>query len=144
MQDEVNNEEQGQNSDDALDEAMEGSHNARTNMSGVEEISSVRSKKRKNMGSVASLAEVANNAAMLLGDRIKESSSELSEGIKLEVDLKKKTSIITSELQKMKSLSKVERFRAIRKIKSEPDSVLTFWDLKEDEREEWVQFMLSE
>ncbi|PWA58670.1 myb/SANT-like domain, Harbinger transposase-derived nuclease domain protein [Artemisia annua] len=144
MQDEVNNEEQGQNSDDALDEVMEGSHNARTNMSGVEEISSVRSKKRKNMGSVASLAEVANNAAMLLGDRIKESSSEMSEGIKLEVDLKKKTSMITSELQKMKSLSKVERFRAIRKIKSEPDSVLTFWDLKEDEREEWVQFMLSE
>nr|GEW43089.1 hypothetical protein [Tanacetum cinerariifolium] len=81
MQDEVNNEEQEQNSDDAFDEAMKGSHNARTNMSGVEEILSVRSKKRKNMGNVVSLVEVANNAAILLGDRIKESSSELSEAV---------------------------------------------------------------
>lgn len=113
-------------------------------MSGVGEISSVRSRKRKSMGSIASLAEVVNEAVILLGDRIKDSSAEMSEGIKLEVELKNKTNLITSELQKIKSLTKVERFRAIRKIKSEPDSVLTFWDLKEDEREEWVRFMLSE
>ncbi|PWA59043.1 myb/SANT-like domain, Harbinger transposase-derived nuclease domain protein [Artemisia annua] len=144
MEDEVNIEEHEQNSNDAFDEEMEVSHNARTNMSGVGEISSVRSRKRKSMGSVASLAEVVSEAAKLLGDRIKDSSTELSEGIKLEVGLQNKTNLITYEIQKIESLTKVEKFRAIRKIKSEPDSVLTFWDLKEDEREEWVRFMLSE
>ncbi|GJY50596.1 hypothetical protein Tco_0441443 [Tanacetum coccineum] len=92
---------------------------------------------------VSSLAEVVSEAAKLLGDRIKDSSAEMSEGIKLDVELKNKTNLITYALQKIESLTKVERFRAIRKIKSEPDSVLTFWDLKEDEREEWVRFMLS-
>ncbi|GJS08315.1 hypothetical protein Tco_0365111, partial [Tanacetum coccineum] len=86
---------------------------------------------------VSSLAEVVSEAAKLLGDRIKDSSAEMSEGIKLDVELKNKTNLITYALQKIESLTKVERFRAIRKIKSEPDSVLTFWDLKEDEREEW-------
>ncbi|GJZ15059.1 hypothetical protein Tco_0550736 [Tanacetum coccineum] len=124
-------------------QAMEVSHDARTNMSGVGEISSLCSRKRKSMGSVSSLAEVVSEAAKLLGDRIKDSSAEMSEGIKLDVQLKNKTNLITYALQKIESLTKVERFRAIRKIKSEPDSVLTFWDLKEDEREEWVRFMLS-
>ncbi|GJR13575.1 hypothetical protein Tco_0796227 [Tanacetum coccineum] len=93
--------------------------------------------------SVSSLAEVVSEAAKLLGDRIKDSSAEISEGIKLDVELKNKTNLISYALQKIESLTKVERFRAIRKIKSKPDSVLTFWDLKEDEREEWVHFMLS-
>ena len=44
----------------------------------------------------------------------------------------------------MTPLSQLERFKAIRKMTSDPDSVLTFWDLKEEEREDWVRFVMSE
>lgn len=145
MEEQVHIEEQEQYSDDSFDEAMEGSHTARTTTSvQVEDVSSVPSKKRKNTVHTNSLLENFNDAVILFGDRLKESSAELSEGIKLEVDLNKKTAMLTLELEKMTSLSQLERFKAIRKMKSDPDSVLTFWDLKEEEREDWVRFVMSE
>lgn len=144
MEDDVNKEEQNQDSDDVFGEGMEDSHDVGTNASvQVEDISSGRGKKRKSHGH-NTLLETFNNAVILFGDRIKESSAELSEAIKLEVELEKKTSMITSELSKMTSLSQVERFKAIKKIKDDPNSVKTFWDLEEHERESWVGFIMSE
>ncbi|GJY75416.1 hypothetical protein Tco_0480532 [Tanacetum coccineum] len=59
------------NSNDAFDEAMEVSHDARTNMSGVGEISSLRSRKRKSIGSVSSLAEVVSEELNYLEIKLK-------------------------------------------------------------------------
>nr|XP_043624671.1 uncharacterized protein At2g29880-like [Erigeron canadensis] len=145
MEEQVNIEEQQEDSHDSFDESMEGSHTARTTTSfQVGEVSSVPSKKRKSTSQTSSLVESFNDAVMFFGERLKESSAELSEGIKLEVDLSKKTAMLPLALEKMTSLSQRERFKAIRKIRSDSDSVLTFWDLKEEERESWVLFMMSE
>ena len=145
MEEQVNIEEQEQDSDDSFNEAMEGSHTARgTTSVQVEECSSVPSKKRKSTCQTSSMVENFNDAVMFFAQRLKESSAELSEGIKLEVDLNKKTAMLPLELEKMTSLSQLERFKAIRKMKRDPDSVLTFWDLKEEEREDWVRFVMSE
>ncbi|GKG05066.1 hypothetical protein Tco_0315453, partial [Tanacetum coccineum] len=136
---EVNTEEQEQQSDNDLDEAVEGSLDQRSNVSAqVEESPSVPSKKKKNMRHGKSLIESFNVAVALFGEDLKESSTQLSEGIKLDVDIKNKTSMLTFELEKMESLTQAERFKAIRKMQSDPDSVTTFWNLKEKEREDWV------
>ncbi|GJX90482.1 Myb/SANT-like domain, harbinger transposase-derived nuclease domain protein [Tanacetum coccineum] len=145
MEQEVNTEEQEQQSDNDLDEAVEGSLDQRSNVSAqVEESPSVPSKKKKNMRHGKSLIESFNAAVALFGENLKESSTQLSEGIKLDVDIKNKTSMLTFELEKMESLTQAERFKAIRKMQSDPDSVTTFWNLKEKEREDWVRFVMSD
>ncbi|KAI3793129.1 hypothetical protein L1987_35743 [Smallanthus sonchifolius] len=134
--------EQEQQVDHDFDEV---SHNERTNTSfEVEETSSVRSKKRKSASQDKSLFRSFNDAVILFADALKESSAKLSEGIKYELDLKKKTQMITFEVSKMTSLTQLERFRAIEKLKNDRDSVITFWALNEEEREDWVRFLLSE
>ncbi|GKE53487.1 ALP1-like protein, partial [Tanacetum coccineum] len=145
MEQEVNTEEQEQQSDNDLDEAVEGSLDQCSNVSAqVEESPSVPSKKKKNMRHGKSLIESFNAAVALFGENLKESSTQLSEGIKLDVDIKNKTSMLTFELEKMESLTQAERFKAIRKMQSDPDSVTTFWNLKEKEREDWVRFVMSD
>ena len=99
MEEQVNIEEQEQHSDDSFNEAMEGSHTARATTSvQVEECSSVPSKKRKSTSQISSMVENFNDTVMFFAQRLKESSAELSEGIKLEVDLNKKTAMLPLEL----------------------------------------------
>ncbi|XP_076958381.1 uncharacterized protein LOC143634097 [Bidens hawaiensis] len=141
MEEEANREELEDQRDDEFDEF---SHNEGTNASvQVEEISSGRGKKRKRASQANSLFQNFNDAVVLFGDRLKETSTELSEGIKYELEKEKKTTMITSEIKKMTSLSQLEKFKAIEEIKSDYNRVSTFWDLGEEEREDWVRFLLS-
>lgn len=125
--------------DDDLDEH---SHNDGCNSSfQVEETSSGRTKKRKRTKQSHDFLDAVN----LFDVRLKETSSalsvEMSEDIKFELDLKKKTMMLPSDLSKMTSLTQLDRFRAIEKIKG--DKVMTFWSLDEEERETWVRFLFS-
>ncbi|KAJ0492934.1 putative Myb/SANT-like domain-containing protein [Helianthus annuus] len=141
MEQEVNMEEQENQRDDDFGEH---SHNENTNASSqFEETSSGRSKKRKRTSQVNTLFQGFNDAVVQFGDRLKETSAELSEDIKFELDIKKKTLMIPSELSKMTSLNQLERFTAIDIIKDDQNRVMTFWTLGEEEREAWVRFMLS-
>nr|GEV09886.1 reverse transcriptase domain-containing protein [Tanacetum cinerariifolium] len=124
--------ESKEDSDDAIDASVQ-----------VEASNVRRKKKKKNMGHVNPLVKSFNDAVLLFGERLKESSAQLSEGIKLDVELKNKTSMLILELEKMEELTQVERFKAIRKMQSDPDSVITFWNLKEKERTDWVSFFLT-
>ncbi|XP_076885892.1 uncharacterized protein LOC143535553 [Bidens hawaiensis] len=139
MEQEVNVEEQESRGDDDLDEH---NHNDGSNSSfQVEETSSGCTKKRIRMKQSHDFLDAVN----LFADRLKETSSALSakmsEDIKFELDLKKKTMMLPSELSKMTSLTQLDRFRAVEKIKG--DNVMTFWSLDEEEREAWVRFLLS-
>ncbi|KAM0066431.1 hypothetical protein Hdeb2414_s0002g00048911 [Helianthus debilis subsp. tardiflorus] len=126
------------------DDFGEHSHNENTNASSqFVETSSGRSKKRKHTSQVNTLFQSFNDAVVQFGDRLKETSAELSEDIKFELDIKKKTLMIPSELSKMTSLNQLERFTAIDIIKDDQNRVMTFWTLGEEEREAWVRFMLS-
>ncbi|KAI3803620.1 hypothetical protein L1987_31777 [Smallanthus sonchifolius] len=78
----------------------------------VEETSSARTKKRKDMNKSYYILKSFNNVS-LFADRLKESSKESSEGIKFEMDLKRKKAMITNELSKMTYMTRFERFRAI-------------------------------
>lgn len=86
----------------------------------VEEVLSVHSKKKKNMGHANPFVKSFNDAVLFFGERLKESSAQLSEVIKLDVELKNKISMLTLELEKMEELTQVERFKAIRKMQSDP------------------------
>lgn len=98
MEEEVNREETEDQKDDEFDEF---SHNEGTNASvQVEDTSSGRGKKRKRTSQVNSLFQNFNDAVVLFGDRLKETSAELSEGIKYELEKEKKTTMITSEIKK--------------------------------------------
>ncbi|KAI3704162.1 hypothetical protein L1987_74377 [Smallanthus sonchifolius] len=66
---------------------------------------------------VNSLSRDFHDAAVLFDESLKETSAKLSEDIKFELDIKKKTMIMPSELSKMTSLTQLERFRAIEMIK---------------------------
>lgn len=130
MEEDVNVEEQ------ELDEASSEVTESAT------KTSSARGKKRKSR--VRTLVNGFHEVVTLLGDRLKETSAEMSAGIKSDLESTKKSSLVTSELSKMVSLSQSERFTAIKKIKGDPDNVSTFWDLEEAEREVWVRFILTE
>ncbi|PWA47065.1 myb/SANT-like domain, Harbinger transposase-derived nuclease domain protein [Artemisia annua] len=93
--------EQEQESDKDFDEAIDASVQ-------FEEVSSV-CKKKKNMGHANPLVKSFNDAVLLFGERLKESSAQLSEGIKLDVELKNKTFMLILELEKMEELTQVER-----------------------------------
>ncbi|KAI3802726.1 hypothetical protein L1987_30867 [Smallanthus sonchifolius] len=138
--------EQEQEGDDDFVVDMEDNHDEYISIPSVqvEETSSARTKKRKDMNKSSSMLKNFNDAVSLFADRLKESSKESSEGIKFEMDLERKKAMITNELSKMTSMTQFERFRAIKKIKNDQDSVITFWDLNEEEREDWVKFMLKE
>ncbi|KAK9062870.1 hypothetical protein SSX86_020060 [Deinandra increscens subsp. villosa] len=139
MEEEIMKEQEHQGDDD-FDEL---SHNDGADSSiPVEETSSGRSKKRKRTV-VNSFIQSFNDAVVSFGDRLKETSTELSEDIKFELDIKKKTLMMPTELAKLTSLTQLERFKAIEKMKDDQTRVMTFWSLGEEEREAWVQFLLS-
>ncbi|XP_021969506.1 uncharacterized protein LOC110864690 isoform X3 [Helianthus annuus] len=141
VEEEVNMVEEEHQRNEDFDEI---SHNVGTDSSlQVEETSSVRSKKRKRARQVDPLVRSFSDAVVLFADRLKETSAELSEDIKFELDIKKKTLMMPEELSKMTSLSQLEKFQAIEKIKDDQIRVMTFWSLGEEEREAWIRFLLS-
>ncbi|KAM0049440.1 putative Myb/SANT-like domain-containing protein [Helianthus debilis subsp. tardiflorus] len=87
MEEEVNLVEEEHQRNEDFDEI---SHNVGTDSSlQVEETSSVRSKKRKRARQVDPLVRSFSDAVVLFADRLKETSVELSEDIKFELDIKK-------------------------------------------------------
>ncbi|XP_076943005.1 uncharacterized protein LOC143613076 [Bidens hawaiensis] len=143
MEQEVNMEEEEEEHQED-DDFGEHSYHEGTNASfQVEETSSDRGKKRKRTSQVDTLFKSFNDAVVLFGDRLKETSAELSEDIKFELDIKKKALMVTTELSTMTSLTQLERFRANDKIKDDPNRVMTCWTLDEEEREAWVRYLLS-
>ncbi|KAJ9547036.1 hypothetical protein OSB04_019579 [Centaurea solstitialis] len=103
---------------------------------------SSRGRKRKNR--VKTLVDGMHSAALLLGEKFENASKDMVEMVRMEMekDIQNKTSMANSELVKMQSLSRVERFTAIEKITSESNNVLIFWSLDANEREDWVRFIL--
>ncbi|KAI3733236.1 hypothetical protein L1987_64456 [Smallanthus sonchifolius] len=109
--------EQEQEGDDDFVADMEDNHDEYISISSVqvEETSSARTKKRKDMNKSSSMLKSFNDVVSLFADRLKESSKESSEGIKFEMDLERKKAMITNELSKMTSMTQFERFRAIKR-----------------------------
>ena len=50
---------------------------------------------------------------------------------------------IPPEILKMTSLTQIENFKALTKIRSDLIYVQNFWQLKEDNREPWVKYILE-
>lgn len=119
-----------------LSDDQDDASNVHTNVQSQECTSG--SKKRKNRSE--SLYEVINNAIFVLGDKLMKASQSLME---VEVEMLKKTSMIADELEKFGTFSETEMFSALRKITKDSESVITFWSLKEERRENWVRFMLD-
>ena len=86
-----------------------------------------------------------HSAALLLGEKFENASKDMVEMVRMEMekDIQNKTSKVNSELVKMQSLSRVERFTTVQKITNEPNNVLIFWSLDASEREHWVRFILQ-
>ncbi|KAL4580177.1 hypothetical protein LXL04_016359 [Taraxacum kok-saghyz] len=106
-----------------------------------EETSSASSKKRKR---IDPFIEGISNAAALLGKELREASTTLSQSLNTEVELQKKTSMVTAEILKIPSMNQSDKFKASRKIMREPEAVLTFWNLEGEDRETFVKLMLEE
>ena len=106
-----------------------------------EETSSASSKKRKRKDP---FIEGISKAAALLGKELREASTTLSQSLNAEVELQKKTSMVTAEILKIPSMNQSDKFKASRKIMREPEAVLTFWNLEGEDRETFVKLMLEE
>ena len=84
------------------------------------------------------LVDGMHSATLLLGEKSENASKDMVEMVcmEMEKDIQNKTSKVNSELGKIQSFSRVERFMAVKKITSEPNNVLIFWSLDESERED--------
>ncbi|CAI9277551.1 unnamed protein product [Lactuca saligna] len=107
-----------------------------------EETSSASTKKRKRK--VDLFIEEISKAAALLGKNLREALTTMSQSLNAEVELQKKTSMVTSEILKIPSMDQKDKFKASRKIMREPEAVLTFWNLEGEARETFVNLMLEE
>ncbi|KAL4580377.1 hypothetical protein LXL04_016568 [Taraxacum kok-saghyz] len=105
-----------------------------------EETSSASSKKRKRKDP---FIEGISKAAALLGKELREASTTLSQSLNAEVELQKKTSMVTAEILKILSMNQSDKFKASRKIMREPEAVLTFWNLEGEDRETFVKLITS-
>ncbi|CAI9274321.1 unnamed protein product [Lactuca saligna] len=136
MEQDVNLEEEMQELDDDILESKEISHN--TSVQNDETSPSVRSNKRKRR-----VDDVFHNTIGLITESLKEISKDLSQGIKFDMKINELSEKIPSEILKMSSLSQVEKFKALTKIRSDPINVQDFWQIKEGDREVWVKFILE-
>ncbi|KAL7583409.1 uncharacterized protein At2g29880-like [Lactuca sativa] len=128
MEQDVNLEEELQESDDDILESEEISHN--TTVQNEETSPSVRSNKRKRHAD-----DVFNNAVGLITESLKEISKDLSQGIKFDMKINELSEKIPLEILKMSSLSQVEKFKTLTKIKSDAINVQIFWQIEEGDRE---------
>lgn len=129
---EANVEEEAQESDDDLNNV--------SNVQ-VEENSSSPNRKRKDR--VDHLGEGLNDVVNVLCDTIHKAATTMSRDVDFQVDLRKKKTMITSEIMKMQSLTQPRKFKAIKKIRSESEYVEIYWDLDEEYREDWVTYILE-
>nr|KAJ0188303.1 hypothetical protein LSAT_V11C900459920 [Lactuca sativa] len=107
-----------------------------------EETSSASTKKRKHK--FDPFIEGISKSTALLGKDLWEASATMSQSLNAEVELQKKTSLVTSEILKIPSMDQRDKFKASRKIMRKPEAVLTFWNFEGEERETFVKLMLEE
>ncbi|KAL4564460.1 hypothetical protein LXL04_028524 [Taraxacum kok-saghyz] len=132
MEEDANNEEQSEQIDDDFEEQrMENEESPNSN-----------SKKRKNKFDV--VIKGITMAANILGEKLEKAVNNMNQAILGETELQKKASMVIPEISKMRSLSASDRFKASRKIMRDPETVLSFWNLEGEDREDFVKFMLEE
>jgi len=136
MEQEVNVEDTQESDDDILDSDIAASRN--TNLQHDETSPSVISRKRKSRSD-----DGFNNAVGLITESLKEISKDLSQGIKFDMKINELSEKIPPEILKMTSLTQIEKFKALTKIRSDPVHVQNFWQLEEDNREAWVKYILE-
>lgn len=100
--------------------------------------------KKKRARSQDPLLEGITSAARLLRKELETSSMKLSAAIESDMDIQKKTNMIILELSKMVSLTNRDVYRAVKKITSVPENVLVFFSFKEEQREDWVKYLLED
>nr|KAJ0228616.1 hypothetical protein LSAT_V11C100011940 [Lactuca sativa] len=98
---------------------------------------SVRSKKKKIE------ATGFNKAVGLIIESLKEISKDLSEGIKFDMKINELSEKIPPAILKTNSISQLEKFKALTKIRSDPINVQKFWEIEECDREAWVKYILE-
>ncbi|KAI3708695.1 hypothetical protein L2E82_38050 [Cichorium intybus] len=136
IEQEVNLEEEIQGSDDGFLDSEEVSRNTSVHHEATSQ--SVRSKKRKTRSD-----DGFNNAVGLITESLKEISKDLSQGIKLDIKINELSEKIPPKILKMTSLSQLEKFKALTKIRSDPINVQNFWEIEEGDREAWVKYILE-
>ncbi|CAI9260688.1 unnamed protein product [Lactuca saligna] len=107
-----------------------------------EETSTASTKTRKRK--FDPFIEEISKATALLGKDLREASATMSQSLNAEVELQKKTSMVTFEILKIPLMDQRDKFKASRKIMCEPEGVLTFWNLEGEERGSFVKLMLEE
>ncbi|KAI3496549.1 hypothetical protein L1887_38914 [Cichorium endivia] len=136
LKQEVNLEEEIQGSDDGFLDSEEVSRNASVHHEATSQ--SGRSKKRKTRSD-----DGFNNAVGLITESLKEISKDLSQGIKLDMKINELSEKIPPKILEMTSLSQLEKFKALTKIRSDPINVQNFWEIEEGDREAWVKYILE-
>ncbi|KAJ9541612.1 hypothetical protein OSB04_028118 [Centaurea solstitialis] len=86
---------------------------------------------------------VFNNAVGLIAESLKEISKDLSKGIIFDMKINELSENIPSKIFKMNTLTQIEKFKALSKIRSDPINVYNFWQLEEGNREAWVKYILE-
>ncbi|KAL4563348.1 hypothetical protein LXL04_027389 [Taraxacum kok-saghyz] len=102
-----------------------------------EESPNSNSKKRKNR--FDAVIKGITMAANILGEKLKKAANNMNQAILGETEVQKKASMVIPEISKMWSLSASDRFKASRKIMRDPETVLSFWNLEGEDREDFVK-----
>ncbi|CAI9287421.1 unnamed protein product [Lactuca saligna] len=131
MEEDANNEEQSEQVEDVFEEQTTEN----------EESPNTCSKKRKRVDAVIKGITITANT---LGEKLEKAANSMNQAILGETEVQKKASMVIPEISKMQSLSAFDRFKASRKIMRDPETVLSFWNLEGEDRENFVRFMLEE
>ena len=70
-------------------------------------------------------------------------ASKLNRGVEREDEHDKKRSLVTSEINKMQSFTRSEKFKLMTMIRDDPERVNIFWDLQEADREAFAKWVLE-
>lgn len=107
-----------------------------------EETSSAYNDKKKARVDV--MTEGFSDAFTCLVDTMKKIANKVDRDVKREEELDKKRSMITCEISKMQLLTQSEKFKAITRIRENPEKVNIFWELQEMDRGAFVKWVLEE
>ncbi|KAI3679700.1 hypothetical protein L2E82_51101 [Cichorium intybus] len=90
------------------------------------------------------MTEGFSDAFTCLVDTMKKIANKVDRDVKREEELDKKRSMITCEISKMQLLTQSEKFKAITRIRENPEKVKIFWELQEMDRGAFVKWVLEE
>ena len=142
VEEEVNLEEQEQHTYEESDDVMATSNTQANNVNvQSEETSTGRARKRKRR--VDSTTDGFSTAITKLGESLEKMASKLNRGVEREDEHDKKRSLVTSEINKMQSFTRSEKFKLMTMIRDDPERVNIFWDLQEADREAFAKWVLE-